>query len=156
MILNILATAVETLLETYSIESVIIFILLIAFAFKEILSLIDWFKNRGKNKLTQINNQENRENQVQQIIDAQRRQSEEIRDMKHCIEMLIISDKNDIKAWITQQYHIIMERGWVDDYELDCLERRYSDYKQEGGNSYIEDLMEDIRKLPKASKAQPR
>jgi hypothetical protein len=64
--------------------------------------------------------------------------------------MLIDSDKDDIKAFITREHHYFCyQKGWVDDYSLDCVERRYAHYEQEGGNSFVEDLMKDLRKLPK-------
>ena len=43
------------------------------------------------------------------------------------------------------------EKRQIDDYSLDCLEKRYTHYVEEGGNSFIHDLMEDIRALPKTS-----
>ena len=151
MTVSLLATAVEELFSKYSVAEIIIFIFLILLTAKEIFSLIDWFKNRGKENFKKDETAEKREAQVQEILKTQAQQSEDIKSMKDCIEMLVISDKNDIKAWITEKYHEVMSKGWVDDYELDCLEKRYADYRQEGGNSYIEDLMEDIRKLPKTS-----
>jgi hypothetical protein len=82
---------------------------------------------------------------------VQKQQSEEINDLRRCVHILIDSDKNDIKAWIAEKYRKLMLQGWVDDYDLDCIERRFANYLQEGGNSYVEDLINDIRKLPKVS-----
>jgi hypothetical protein len=39
--------------------------------------------------------------------------------------------------------------GWIDDYSMECCERRYQHYKDEGGNSFIKGFMEDLRALPK-------
>jgi hypothetical protein len=44
-----------------------------------------------------------------------------------------------------------MSLNYIDDYSLDCLERRFKHYQDEGGNSYIEDLMKDLRSLSKRS-----
>ena len=41
-----------------------------------------------------------------------------------------------------------MAQEWIDDYSLDCIERRYKHYIDEGGNSFIGQLMIEIRKLP--------
>ena len=66
------------------------------------------------------------------------------------IETLIESDKDDIKAYITKEHHyFVYQKGWIDDYSLDCIERRYDHYVAEGGNSFIKGLMEEIRNLPK-------
>ena len=66
------------------------------------------------------------------------------------VNILIDSDKDAIKAYITQQHHYFTyQKGWIDDYSLDCIERRYDHYQDEGGNSFISSLMEEIRNLPK-------
>ena len=66
------------------------------------------------------------------------------------VHNLILSDRDDIKAFITRQHHyFVYQKGWIDDYSLDCIQRRYSHYIEEGGNSFIEGLMREIRKLPK-------
>jgi hypothetical protein len=62
------------------------------------------------------------------------------------------SDKDDIKAFITDKHHYFCyERKWIDDYSMDCIERRYSHYKDEGGNSFIATLMDELKALPKQS-----
>jgi hypothetical protein len=64
--------------------------------------------------------------------------------------MLIESDKDDIKSFITKEHHYYVEqKKWIDKFSLDCIEKRYKHYKDEGGNSFIEDLMGELRKLPK-------
>jgi len=66
------------------------------------------------------------------------------------VDGLIQSDKHDIKQDIVKNYHhFVEEQKWIDDYNLDTLELRYQDYKREGGNSYIDTLMGELRALPK-------
>ena len=66
------------------------------------------------------------------------------------INILIDSDKDDIKAYIVDKHHhFCYDQRWIDDYSLDCLEKRYSHYTIEGGNSFIADLMSELRALPK-------
>jgi hypothetical protein len=65
------------------------------------------------------------------------------------LKNLTISDMNDIKAWIVDQYHkFYTEQGWIDAFNADTLDKRYEDYKKEGGNSYIDTLMERLHSLP--------
>jgi predicted nucleic acid-binding Zn-ribbon protein len=65
------------------------------------------------------------------------------------LKNLTISDMNDIKAWIVDQYHkFYTEQGWTDAFNADTLDKRYEDYKKEGGNSYIDTLMERLHSLP--------
>ena len=64
--------------------------------------------------------------------------------------MLIDSDKDAIKAFITQRHHhYVYEKGWIDDYSLDCIERRYVHYNDQGGNSFIGNLMSELREIPR-------
>ena len=65
------------------------------------------------------------------------------------VDLLIDSDKNDIKTWITEKHHYFCyEKKWIDDYSLEGIERRYKNYRDEQGNSYIGKLMQDLRALP--------
>ena len=65
------------------------------------------------------------------------------------LQDLTDSDMHDIKAWIVGQYqHFYVRQGWIDAYSADTIEKRYEDYKKEGGNSYIATLMEHMRTLP--------
>lgn len=75
-----------------------------------------------------------------------------IDETKTTISVLLASDKDDIKSWITEKHHYFCyEKKVIDDYSLDCIERRYKHYQDEGGNSYIGTLMNEIRSLPKVS-----
>ena len=65
------------------------------------------------------------------------------------LQRLTESDMHDIKAWIVVQYHkYFVEQGWIDNYSAETIERRYEDYTQEGGNSYISVLIDRLRTLP--------
>lgn len=56
--------------------------------------------------------------------------------------------RNDLKSWLTEQHHRYMKRGWIDDYSMDCVELRYTDYCELGGNSFIGELIRELRTLP--------
>ena len=46
------------------------------------------------------------------------------------IHLLIASDKDAIKAFITREHHyFVYQKGWIDDYSLDCVEQRYQHYE---------------------------
>ena len=65
------------------------------------------------------------------------------------LDDLTESDKNDIKSWITEQYQkFYVNQGWIDAYSADTIDHRYSDYKKEGGNSFIDQLIERLHTLP--------
>ena len=62
---------------------------------------------------------------------------------------LTISDMHDIKGWIVEQYHkFYNEQGWIDAFSAETIDRRFNDYKKEGGNSYIKELIDRLHDLP--------
>jgi hypothetical protein len=149
------------LLGTYSLTQIVTFIVLLAIAVKEGITLVIWFKDLFKRKFkddmrnTVATKKQNEQmckvkEDIQLLIQNQEKIFEEIELFKQKLEMIIESDKDDIKSWITEKHHFYCyERKWIDDYSMDCIERRYGHYKEEGGNSFIEELMNELRSLPK-------
>lgn len=160
------------LLNTFTYEQIILFVIILIIAIKEGWSLIDFFIGKYKSKKENIIE----ENQKEQLIEKtlldineslkeqkltfsvfssdfeayKKRISKIMNAYDNKLSTLIDSDKDDIKGFIVQQYHLFVEeKKWIDDFSLDVLEKRYAHYKQEGGNSYIESLMTEIRHLPK-------
>lgn len=141
------------LLKNYSVDQILIFIILLALALKEFINWYDWFKNRFRKPIEEEKDKEEKE---QEIIERLDKHEEQILLCKDClneitksINILIESDKDDIKAWITEKHHYFCyELGYIDDYNLQCIEARYKHYKEEKGNTFIDGFMEDIRKLP--------
>lgn len=127
------------LLTNYSMSEIVIFFIAFAVAFKEVIEFLDWLKKR---KDSLIDNEENKKKILKAIS--------EIESIKQTLDILIQSDKDDIKSWITEKHHYyVYEKRYIDDYSLDCIEKRFKHYVDEGGNSFIEDLMNEIRALPK-------
>lgn len=144
------------LLSTYSIGEILMFIILLALAFKGVVDFIDWGKKRWKGKIDDIGAKEDEKNAIKDNIDAlfkmQQEQKKSIDKLTESVNLLIQSDKDDIKAWITEKHHYYCyQLKYIDDFSLDCIEKRYAHYKQEGGNSFVEDLMRDLRSLKKVS-----
>lgn len=80
---------------------------------------------------------------------------ESIDKLSKKVDILMKSDRDAIKAFITREHHyFVYQRGWIDDYSLDCIERRYTHYNEQGGNSFIQTLMTDLRNLPKQEPKQ--
>jgi hypothetical protein len=153
------------LLESYSISEIIIFFIVFCLAIKEAITFYDWTKTRlqqGYNKnlkekedkdslRTELNKVEDSfHKKEKEMSEGFKRINEQINDLSEKINLLIVSDKDDIKAFITREHHYFCyQKKWIDDYSLDCIERRYEHYRQEKGNSFVESLMEELRELPK-------
>ena len=143
-----------SVLKDFPISEILLCIIGVLILVKWIIEYFDWGHKRTKDKYDQeaedkkniedINERLNQNSEdIKILIEMQKQQNKRI-------ELLIDSDKDDIKAFITKEYHYFVERiGWIDDYSLDCLEKRFLHYQDEDGNSFAEDLMSEIRRLPK-------
>lgn len=151
------------LLNQYSLTEIIIFIFLLFIAVKEAMTLIDFFytkiKTYSKNEHEEINEKEEILEQIKSLKsdvdffktefkdfrieyeEMQKRQNERL-------NLLTNSDMAAIRSAIVQEYHTFMNAGWIDDFSLDALEKRFLYYKEEGGNSYAANLMKNLRALP--------
>lgn len=155
---------ISNLLTTYSLIDVILILFLVAFAVKEIIQLQDFFSNRRKAKITEEQNDnktiekileklDELEDQVAVLYEDTTTSFAEIqgtlKEHEEKLDDLTDSDKDDIRADIVEKYHFFTKQGYIDDFSMDSVEKRYCHYKKEGGNSYITDLMSELRKLPK-------
>lgn len=132
------------LITRFSLSQCLIFIILLGLAFKELYSFLEWLNEKGikifKNKYQNPKDKE-------QVINNLEKNVEQLTKK---VNILLDSDRDDIKAFITRQHHYFCyQLKEIDDQSLDCIEKRYSHYQEEGGNSYIKNLMEDLRELPK-------
>ena len=147
------------LFTMFSIYEIVMMIVLLAAATKGVVSFGQWvwrnlkaiFKKEEdkKDEITEIKEQLAEHtatlNKQQQIMTTE---STRLDSVQKNLEFLIESDREDIKAWITDKYHFFTHQGWIDDYSLDCIELRYARYVKEEGNSFVFDLMQKIRALP--------
>ena len=148
------------LLSTYSLAQILIFPIVFAGAIKGFVTFYDWAIDR----LRKIFNKENKveaerkkiyemiakdEKHLSELYEYQQFIKEKITDFEKHLNLLIDSDRNDIKSFITAQHHKFVEQGWIDDYSMDCLEKRFQIYEKENGNSFVLSLMRELRKLPK-------
>lgn len=160
------------LLSKYSVSEILVFMVLLATAFKAVSSFLDWARQKRHDKVIEEmkpeelsksikEERQQREKQLQEMEDAWEHDRLEIQDsvneiayqvsgLAGKIDLLVESDKDDIKAYITREYHYFCEqKGWIDDYSMDCIERRYDHYVEERGNSFIGGMMDKLRALPR-------
>lgn len=151
------------LLAKYSITEIVVFLVILGFAIKELVTFFDWAHSRLRKNFDKEDEHEeikeqldtvvNRLNDIETHFNTMINENRvKYNEMQQSIDLLITSDKDDIKAWITAQHHLfVYEYKCIDDYSLDCIEKRFAHYRDEGGNSFIELLMSEIRALPKVS-----
>lgn len=139
------------LLKSYSVGEIFIFIVVLALAVKEAISLYQYFAkgisdnfDKKYKKQETLNSLSEKISQLT-IMVKQLQENNEQQNKK--IENLTDSDVQDIRSWIVQQHHACQQGKRLDSFEMDCIEKRYACYDKEGGNSYIHNLVEEIRKM---------
>ena len=157
----------EELLTKYTLTEIILFIFVFATSLKGFFTLWDYFYDKIKRHFKEETEEEqDKINITKQLADisaqieninAQHtldRQEliKKIDETNDTIGVLLASDKDDIKSWITEKHHYFCYESKCIDYQsLDCMEKRYRHYVDEGGNSFVADLMKEVRALPKVS-----
>lgn len=140
------------LLTTYPLGEILSLIVILALAIKGVVSFWDWAYERLKKIFKKENQQETDREKIDKLIQQQAELNEKIKTLTTKINILVESDKDDIKSFITDKHHyFVYEKKWIDDHSLDCIEKRYKHYTDEGGNSFIATLMSELRTLPKQS-----
>lgn len=151
----------EKLLSTYSVSEILMFIVILALAVKAVVTFWDWAVDRlrkvfakehqAMDEKEEIEERLNRgSDRMKTLEDNQNALFDSLSDITEKINMLIDSDKDDIKSWLTKEHHYYCyQQKWIDDYSLECCEKRFKHYTDEGGNSFIERFMEELRGLPK-------
>ena len=144
----------KELLATFSVGQIILFIVLIAIAFKEVFNFLDWisdkFKKRDSRTIKKHSEEEKLNERLEELNTQLAYVTKTLNDIEKQVKILMESDKDDIKAFITREHHYFCyTKGWIDDFSLDCIEKRYNHYVEEEGNSFVLDLMKELRALPK-------
>lgn len=154
---------IEALFSQYSIEALILLIVMLGLSIKVISELWEWFYNKFKDHFSF---RTQRDQDHQQLISEIKELSSEIKSTKEEIqflkqdmnqfskEMKITTERlqENTRNYIIDKHHYFCFKiKAIDDLSLQSLERRFLYYKAAGGNSFIDGLMEEIRKLPRLS-----
>lgn len=149
------------LFATYTVGEIILFIIALCIAIKECVSFFDWAKDRLKKTFNkEIRQNKEKDNikdkinktisDVDQLFSNQEKMEKDLQDISDKINLLLKSDRDDIKSFITEKHHhFCYQKGWIDDYSLDCILKRFEHYQKEGGNSFIEEFVNELKELPK-------
>ena len=158
------------LIKTFTPVEIFIACIMTLLAVKEGFSLFDFFYTRikkyfdGENKnalrfeklekdieaiCKRLDSQEENYNNLENnFLSMQDKIDDRFDQQIVVLNQLIDSDKDSIKSWIVKEYHHFTEvQKWIDDFSMESLERRYDHYLKEHGNSYIADMMKDLRDL---------
>lgn len=151
---------IEELLKQYDLASIIILVIGLLAVVKYVVELIKWFITGARSIFKKETDKEQQEKDLEQrickseeniknLITLHGNTEKEIDKLLNSIQVLMDSDKDDIKAWITEQHHkyYYSKSKIIDAYSYQCIKNRYKHYKDEGGNSFIDKMMADIDNL---------
>ena len=131
--------------QQYTLEATIIFLFMFGTALKQGYELVQYFRNKTFNHVDKIREQEET---LEKVIKNMQQQHKQLQSITDKIDELLASDKDSIKSWIVMLYKQYKKDPFgLDSMQMDLLERRFSHYKQEGGNSYIDNLMQELREI---------
>lgn len=158
------------ILTAFSVRQIITYTIMLAFAVRGGVDFFGWCKEKYQKKFdkdhAQLLKQEMLEEHYKECSEQHQESVDRYNSLENKIDLLTEtvnhkvdkleaqltrlteSDMHDIKGWIVEKHHELMQKQWVDDFTIDTLEKRYADYVAEDGNSYVERLMEDLRSLP--------
>ena len=149
------------LLQQYSIVEILAILIALAMGIKGFFSFWDWAVAKLKKVFNKEKEEEEdkqdvedklscHEEKMKELMNGQIALDEKLENLMNKINLLIASDRDDIKSWITEKHHYYCyQQEWIDDYSLDCIEKRFKHYQEENGNSFVENLMNELRTLPK-------
>lgn len=114
----------------------------------------DWFDKRRKQK--QLEREEKKEKSLQKVIsDAVSPLAEDLKEIKarnkaqdDTLEKLVHSSNDMLRAEIVKIYYRYQPHQKMLQYSRELLEKLYHDYKNQGGNSFIEGLYNEMTTWP--------
>lgn len=135
----------------------------------ELAKAIDYFVAKHKNKVSQevqknqdeiteeqriefleyeVNQlKEDQEKIKNDMANYQKNDCESFSSLNQKLDKLLQSDLAAHKSWFSRMHEETIKRGWISKYDLESVESRFAIYKDEGGNSFVKDLVEEMRKL---------
>lgn len=151
------------LFAQYSLESIIIFVVVLGLALKGIYELWDYFKRILKERFRQEDYVEETTNSLQeQLVSLDNKldninlrfdkMDSDFQETKDKLSILEERQQESTRSFLIDSHHkFCYEIQAIDDINLQSIERRYMYYKTAGGNGFVDGLMQDIRQLPRVN-----
>ena len=135
----------ENLLNTFDFKTIMLVLFLVAVGARELIQLYRYFRTRIYGKFEMQDNEKETMNNMEKSMQSVLL---ELKDIDKKLTLLQVSNRDSIKSWILMSYQKYKENNaQLDSMQMDLLERRYQHYKDQGGNSYIDEIMEELRSI---------
>ncbi len=137
----------ENLLNAFDFKTIMLVLFFTAVGARELIQLYRYFHIRIYGSFEK---QENAKDTMVQMEKSMQSVLMELKDIDKKLSLLQVSNRDSIKSWILMSYRKYKEDNTqLDNMQMDLLERRYQHYKDQGGNSYIDEIMEELRTIYK-------
>lgn len=160
--------ALNALVGNYTVESVLFVVVAVVLLARVLGQAVEWIWDRLVRKVRKSDGESSEHRELSESISAIRSQLDAIGgDFVGIHEQLAKTDAGlesmqehllqiTRAYFIEQYYHFCHDKKMIDDNSMQILELRYSFYKAHGGNSYVDNLMAELRELPRVSVEDPK
>lgn len=152
--------AFYTLVDNHSLNEIFAFCVGLIVFLKMFGEALEWIIRLFRDKLNLRTTSEKKYDEVVENIAGVCKSLEVIKEdvsdnnemlgrIEERVDMLHEQEQQDIRAYLVDRHnYFCFDIGAIDEGSLTEIEARYSYYKSQGGNSFIDNMMSDIRKLP--------
>lgn len=149
------------LFSQHSLEELIVIIAGVCLAVQAIWKIATFFYDKAREHFGMETRQSNWEDDttktlrnIQAQISELREQNKQMAHQQEGIEQIVAATQErlqqDTRSYLIEAHHrFVREYGEIDELSLDTIERRYLYYKTAGGDTFVGNLMEEIRALPR-------
>lgn len=131
--------------QNYTIEATLVFLFMLGVALKQGFELFQYFRNKA---VDQVDKVRDREQGFTRALEQLATQNTELMKINEKIDQLLVSNEDSIKSWIVTLYkQRKKDPSGLDSMQMDLLERRFAHYIKLGGNSYVDNLMQELREI---------
>lgn len=152
---------ITSLFTQYSVEELILLIIIVLFVLKILNDLFTYFYDKTKNYFGIKNKKEQWENDLTKVLqniedemqilkNQNKKTHQHQKEIDATIALVQERLQENTRSYLIDRHHkFCYEVKAIDELNLQAMERRYLYYKTAGGNSFIDNLMDEVRALPK-------
>lgn len=152
---------ITTIFTQYSFQELVLLIIIVLFALKAFNEVVAYFYTKIKNYFGIQNNKEQWEENVSESLDEIKKEIQTLRDQNikthqrqeeidQSISLVQERLQENTRSYLIDAHHkFCYDIRAIDDLNLQAMERHYLYYKTAGGNSFVDNLMDEVRNLPK-------
>lgn len=153
----------QTLFSQHSLEEIIIFIVIIIMIVQAIWKALEFFFEKyeihtgkkidnvkWKEKLAE--SLEGLDTKIDKLSKQNKITHEKQEQLEDTVSLLQERMQENTRSYLIDAHHkFCYQIKKIDDLNLQSLERKYLYYKSSGGDTFVDNLMEDIRELPRVN-----